>query len=95
MLTSYSTLLEICKSSISGRKNREKRDERIRFVSSFIVQYNNISYLYKNYKYFYITPIEEKLYKYCTIDNETQQSSIYNPYKNGKKGSEYIVKSNI
>ena len=34
---SYSTLLEICKSRISGRKNREKRDERIRFVSSFIV----------------------------------------------------------
>ena len=49
---SYSTLLEICESRISGRKNREKRDERIRFVSSFIVQYNNISYLYKNYKYF-------------------------------------------
>ena len=46
---SYSTLLEICKSRISGRKNREKRDERIRFISSFIVQYNNISYLYKNY----------------------------------------------
>ena len=52
VLTSYSTLLEICKSRISGRKNREKRDERIRFVSSFIAQYNNISYLYKNYKYF-------------------------------------------
>ena len=52
VLTSYSTLLEICKSRISGRKNREKRDERIRFVSSFIVQYNNISYLYKNYKCF-------------------------------------------
>ena len=51
-LTSYSTILEIRKSRISGRKNREKRDERIRFVSSFIVQYNNISYLYKNYKYF-------------------------------------------
>ena len=49
---SYSTLLEICKSRISGRKNREKRDERICFISSFIVQYNNISYLYKNYKYF-------------------------------------------
>ena len=49
---SYSTLLEIRKSRISGRKNREKRAERIRFVSSFIVQYNNISYLYKNYKYF-------------------------------------------
>ena len=59
---SYSTLLEICKSRISGRKNREERDERIRFVSSFIVQYNNMSYLYKNYKYFYITPIEEKLF---------------------------------
>ena len=49
---SYSTLLEICKSRISGRKNREKRDERILFIPSFIVQYNNISYLYKNYKYF-------------------------------------------
>ena len=49
---SYSTLLEICKSKIFGRKNREKRDEKIHFVSSFIVQYNNISYLYKNYKHF-------------------------------------------
>ena len=36
---SYSILLEICKRRISGGKNREKREERIRFVSSFIVQY--------------------------------------------------------
>ena len=62
MLTSYSALLEICKRRISGEKNREKRDERIRFASSFIVQYNNISYLYKNYKYFFIIPVEEKLF---------------------------------
>ena len=47
---SYSTLLEIYKRRISGRKNREKRDERFYFVSSFIVEYNDISYLYKNYK---------------------------------------------
>ena len=58
---SYSTLLEICKSRISGRKNREKRDERIRFVSSFIVQYNNISYLYKNYKYFLYNSYRRKI----------------------------------
>ena len=61
VLTSYSTLLEICKSRISGRKNREKRDERIHFISSFIVQYNNINYLYKNYKYFLYNPYRREI----------------------------------
>ena len=74
VLTSYSTLLEIFKSRISGRKNREKRDERICFISSFTVQYNNITIYIRIINIFYITLIEEKLFSYCTIDNETKHS---------------------
>ena len=74
MLTSYSTLLEICKSRISGRKNREKRDERIRFISSFIVQYNHISNLYKNYKYFIYNSYRREIILILYNNNEMNQS---------------------